>query len=84
VRISGAIEGEEVVAIIGTTPAYANIELPVQGDVVVVAVGVQWLLADPLAILLVGEGLEGPNGPVELAGGATALELRLVVLVGGP
>ena len=51
----------------GVLAADVDEEVAVEAEVVAVAVGVGGGLADPLAVLLVGQGLEGGHGAIELA-----------------
>src|SRR5829696_2219312 len=73
-----AVEASEEVAVFGILAADVDEEVAVEAQVVTVAVGVCGRLPDPLAVLLVGEGLEGGDRAIELSGGEAAAELRLV------
>src|SRR5215213_6672594 len=72
------LEAAEEVAVFGILAADVDEEVAVEAEVVTVAVGVGGGLADPLTVLLVGEGLEGGDRAIELSGGEAAAELRLV------
>src|SRR4028118_764975 len=77
-EISGpAVEVAEVVAVLGVVAAQVDREIAVDGEVVAVAVGVGGGLADPPAVLLVGEGLASLDRALELALRAAPAELPL-------
>ncbi len=60
---------------LGLPAADVDVELTVQADVIAVVVQVADGVADELPVLVVGQGLKGLYGPVELAGGAAPLYL---------
>ncbi len=52
---------------LGILAARVDVEVAVEVDVVAIAVKVADGVADELSVFLVGDGLEGLDGPVELA-----------------